>query len=387
MEYGASLTYEDQIIDMEDPNFLVPKAAGGNNRSTTPLSQESTDSCHNNEAFEKGELDVVVKRVESTHICSGSQDVMPAYKMTAYPRGLALIIEIEEFVNNVEKPRIGSHVDVENLSKLFQQLHFKAEHKKNLSRPQFLTCLREFANNPDHRKADMMILAVLSHGRDGQIIASDGLVVETEDIYAKFNNSNCPLLQGKPKFFIVQACRGDDTDVSFPENVEMFSDLEPRRAMKRTRGHDYDTVPIPSYGELNTARPTWEDMIIAYSTIPGFTSQRDHHSGTWFIQSLVETFMNHAHDRELIDLLRMTSDYLSKFTNDDGEKQTCNVEMRHLYKRIYFKPGLKGDNRRISMDASKMSPLTLRRSLSTPPSSPARRIPYLDQDGQITPTQ
>ena len=80
--------------------------------------------------------------------------------------------------------------------------------------------------------------------------------------------SNCPLLQGKPKFFIVQACRGDDTDVSFPENVEMFSDLEPRRAMKRTRG-DYDTVPIPSYGELNTARPTWEDMIIAYSTIPG----------------------------------------------------------------------------------------------------------------------
>ena len=56
MEYGASLTYEDQIIDMEDPNFLVPKAAGGNHRSTTPLSQESTDSCHNNEAFEKGKI-------------------------------------------------------------------------------------------------------------------------------------------------------------------------------------------------------------------------------------------------------------------------------------------------------------------------------------------
>ena len=79
---------------------------------------------------------------------------------------------------------------------------------------------------------------------------------------------NCRLLQGKPKFFIVQACRGDDTDVSFPENVEMFSDLGPRQHRKRTRG-DYDTVPIPSYGELNTARPTWEDMIIAYSTIPG----------------------------------------------------------------------------------------------------------------------
>jgi len=374
MEYAASLTMED-LIDLDDPNsnggFLTPKAAGAH-RSTTPLSQESTDSCHNNEAFEKGEIDVVVKRVESTHIYDS--DVMPAYKMAAYPRGLALIIEIEEFVNNVEKPRIGSHVDTENLLKLFQQLHFKADHKKNLTRPQFLAVLREFANNQDHREMDMMILAVLSHGRDGQIIASDGLVVETEDIYAKFNNSNCPLLQGKPKFFIVQACRGDDTDVSFPENVEMFSDLTPKRNLKRQRG-DYDTVPIPMYGELNTARPTWEDMIIAYSTIPGFTSQRDHQSGTWFIQALVETFMNHAHDRELIDLLRMTSDYLSKFTNADGEKQTCNVEMRHLYKRIYFKPGIKGkDGRRISMDASKMSPQSLRRSLSTPPSSPARRI-------------
>ena len=32
------------------------------------------------------------------------------------------------------------------------------------------------------------------------------------------------------------------------------------------------------------------------------------------------------------------------------------------------------DGRRISMDASKLSPQSLRRSLSTPPSSPARRL-------------
>ena len=36
------------------------------------------------------------------------------------------------------------------------------------------------------------------------------------------------------------------------------------------------------------SRPTWEDMIIAYSTIPGYASLRDHYNGTWFIQSLVE---------------------------------------------------------------------------------------------------
>ena len=102
--------------------------------------------------------------------------------------------------------------------------------------------------------------------------------------------------------------------------------------------------------------------------------------------------MTHAHDTELVclplltvcllrstlqniqvDLLRMTSERLSHFTNEQGEKQTCNVEMRsnkdvsvfyllfakhfyktkmslffyllpprHLYKRIYFNPGLGG---------------------------------------------
>ena len=39
---------------------------------------------------------------------------------------------------------------------------------------------------------------------------------------------------------------------------------------------------------------------------PGYASLRDHDKGTWFIQSLVEVFMVHAHDTELVDLLRMT---------------------------------------------------------------------------------
>ena len=54
------------------------------------------------------------------------------------------------------------------------------------------------------------------------------------------------------------------------------------------------------------------------------------------------------------------------------EKQTCNVEMRHLYKRIYFNPGIGGKSRlrRVSGTKTKMSPKPLRRSMSTPPSSP-----------------
>ena len=150
------------------------------------------------------------------------------------------------------------------------------------------------------------------------------------------------------------------------KNLSLFQ--EPQRR-KRRIGVDtnHDSNPFPTMqGELAVASPTVEDMIIAYSTIPGYVSQRDHETGTWFIQALVETFMDKACDHELIDLLRLTSEYLSKFTNDRGEKQTCNIEMRHLYKKIYLKPGTRND-RRIS-DAT-LSPL-MKRSHSTPPSSP-----------------
>ena len=40
-----------------------------------------------------------------------------------------------------------------------------------------------------------------------------------------------------------------------------------------------DTIPFNTYPEMEKARPTWEDMIIAYSTIPGYASMRDHDKG------------------------------------------------------------------------------------------------------------
>jgi uncharacterized protein with von Willebrand factor type A (vWA) domain len=90
-----------------------------------------------------------------------------------------------------------------------------------------------------------------------------------------------------------------------------------------------------------------------------------------FIQSLVEVFSNHAHDKELIDLLRMTSERLSQFTNELSEKQTCNVEMRHLYKRIYFNPGFfekleEGPTTSPKLRRSVTSARALRRSTSNP---------------------
>ena len=235
------------------------------------------------------------------------------------------------YQTDMQDARLGSDVDVDNLRALLAGLQFDVAVHRNLGLGQFYKEVTEFCCNKMHAEADMAVVVILSHGRDGVVYAADGQSINMEYIYEFFNNRNCPLLRGKPKFFIVQACRGDRPDPGM-EREEVAGVVTGKRRRSRATLDGVVGAGEDEESSLSRARPTWEDMIIAYSTIPGYASLRDHDRGTWFVQSLVEVFMSHAHDTELVDLLRMTSERLSHFTNEMGEKQTCNVEMRHLYK-------------------------------------------------------
>ena len=47
------------------------------------------------------------------------------------------------------------------------------------------------------------------------ILVWEGLIINV-CFCRRFNNESCPGLKGKPKFFIVQACRGVDKDFGTP---------------------------------------------------------------------------------------------------------------------------------------------------------------------------
>lgn len=355
-----SLSLDDEVRDVD---AMIQDPNRSSHRSVSPdnISELSVDSSFMEcgEVHEKGRMDVRVRKSLTRRMNSMAGSSMPAYEMKRLPRGLAVIIDIEIYENDIQERRFGSHVDVENLVQLLQGLSFDVTVHKNLHQGLFYKVITEFCQNKIHEESDMTVVVILSHGKDGLVYAADGQSIDMEYIYEFFNNRNCPYLQGKPKFFIVQACRGDRPDQGVEGDVD-------RPNAKRKRAEGLDRIPnLQENKTVARARPTWEDMIIAYSTIPGYASLRDHDMGTWFVQSLVEVFMNHSHDTELVDLLRMTSERLSHFTNEQGEKQTCNVEMRHLYKRIYFNPGLG-------------PPPALSRSVSTPqqsssPAEPSRR--------------
>ena len=159
--------------------------------------------------FERGKLEVTPASFLRTN--SRQCHEMPVYPMLRLPRGLALIIDIERYENEVQERRFGSGVDVINLVSLLKQLHFEIRLFKNLGLANFFKEVTEFCTDTTHLEADMAVIVILGHGKDGVVYAADGQSISMEYIYEFFNNKNCPNLRGKPKFFIVQVKRQEKT--------------------------------------------------------------------------------------------------------------------------------------------------------------------------------
>lgn len=71
-----------------------------------------------------------------------------------------------------------------------------------------LSRARTFSKNPVHAEADSCVVIVLTHGEEDTLIGTDGNHINIHDFLDFFNSKNAPLLAGKPKIFIIQACRG-----------------------------------------------------------------------------------------------------------------------------------------------------------------------------------
>jgi len=262
-------------------------------------------------------------------------DQVKIYNMRSEVKGLAVILNNEEFTLEEEfQTRKGSQVDVKNLSALFQQLGFSVVILQNQTRSETLKYLIDFSSNSAHMSADMMVFCMSTHGPErGKLMSSDCLEIDIEkDILRRFTNDNCPDLRGKPKFFIFQACQGQDTDYGVElkrGNTDCYTDARPW-----ITGAEF---PPPSSPLKD---PAWEDMLIAYATLPGFVSYRDHVRGTWFIESLCKVLMKQSCDTNLRDMLDEVARLLKKYQTEMGAKQSFKYEVIHFYKKLFFHPGL-----------------------------------------------
>ncbi|XP_071108263.1 caspase-3-like [Haliotis cracherodii] len=313
------------------------------------------------------------------------------YDFTYPKRGLAVIINNEEFDPQTKfGNRNGSTKDAVNLKKMFEHLGFEILLRNNLTGEEMVKTLQKVASNIDydHTQADCFACAILSHGdnedfpplqppynamlRHDIIYGVDGTIVPTRFLIANFNDECCPELEGKPRLFFIQACRGrdldDGTDITvlrpkfLLKNVragsgqdtgdtvpelplealqldEGKSDTEEGLAQTKERGESGNTVP--QYVYTISPSPIYKDFLLMYATPPGYFAWRNKTDGAWMIQSLTHVLQEKGiTDIPLLSLLTEVSQRVSRVkSNARGQmnnKKAVPCVMSMLTKDVFF---------------------------------------------------
>ncbi|KAI6056323.1 caspase-9 [Marmota monax] len=263
-----------------------------------------------------------------------------AYVLRADPCGHCLIINNVSFSRaSGLSARLASNVDCEKMQRRFRSLHFTVEVTCNLTAKKMVQALVELAQR-DHRALDCCAVVILSHGCQashlqfpGAVYGTDGCSVSVERIVNIFNGTSCPSLGGKPKLFFIQACGGEQKDHGFmvahasPGDRASGSNPEPDAVPFQEGSRTSDELDAVS------SLPTPSDILVSYSTFPGFVSWRDTSSGSWYIETLDSVFERWAHSEDLLSLLLRVANAVS----ERGIYKQIPGCFNFLRKKLFFK--------------------------------------------------
>ncbi|XP_073334420.1 caspase-6-like [Pagrus major] len=266
-------------------------------------------------------------QAETDAFIRSSLGSLEEYKMDNKRRGRALIFNQERFFWSLRlEKRVGTDVDRDKLEIRLKELNFEVETHNNLKKKEVLDKIGEAAED-DYSDADCFLLVFLSHGEEDHVWTFDEKI-SIQDITSKFKGDKCRSLVGKPKIFILQACRGNKYD-------------DPVTACA-VRDSESDTDDVEDACAIQTL-PAGADFIMCYSTAEGYYSVRNTQNGSWYIQSLCELLEKYGHSLEFTEILTWVNSKVSTrsvCSNDsevNGKKQVpCFASM--LTKRLYFKP-------------------------------------------------
>ncbi|XP_063774787.1 caspase-6 isoform X2 [Pseudophryne corroboree] len=271
---------------------------------------------------------------ETDSLLSMSQALDPAaeYNMKNGRRGLALIFNHEWFYWQLTLPeRRGTNADKHNLHTRLTELGFEVKSYDNLKAVEVLDKIHD-ASMSDHSDADCFLCVFLSHGEDNHVYAFDAKI-DIQRLTCLLKGDKCQSLVGKPKIFIIQACRGAQHD-------------EPVVATDATDS----TVATPDMNitEVDAASvytlPAGADFIMCYSVAEGYYSHRETFHGSWYIQDLCEVLKHYGKELEFTELLTLVNRKVSLRSvencldrNAIGKKQVpCFASM--LTKKLYLRP-------------------------------------------------
>ncbi|XP_013381226.2 uncharacterized protein LOC106152255 [Lingula anatina] len=254
------------------------------------------------------------------------------YKNDSEPRGRALIINNKIFSVDWLPERDGTEVDVVALRKLFRYLHYETDVISNLTADEMKEEIEQESQRDDHKIYDSFILFLLSHGTEGAVYGTDGYPLPFKYIKAILNNRNCLGLSGKPKMIFIQACQGkilDSGTLLDRQTVQQPQQAPPAANLGDEVPDAPHEIPKPSND------PTMSDFLEVHATSPDYVSWRHTGKGTWFVQSIVDTFYREAHKYDVLQMLVNVNYAISQKQTIKGNKQAPEI-VTSLRKKVFF---------------------------------------------------
>lgn len=245
------------------------------------------------------------------------------YKMESNPRGLALIIDNENFESLL--PRTGTREDRESLNRMLTDvLGFEVIVKADLTLQAMRQALTEFSQLPLLQEVDSCIVAVMSHGAKGGVIfGTDGRVdssgpvrdtyIFTTEIREYFGAISCPCMSGKPKLFIIQACRGTTEDTT-RGLIPLGRDIAIENSSDCRTG--------AAYLDMAWINATVEEMVAYRQTL---------------IPAVTEVFMEYAATKSVQSMMTQIHDKMKKMQLEEGRFVAPGTEP-NLSKSWYLNP-------------------------------------------------
>ncbi|XP_052823815.1 caspase-3-like [Octopus bimaculoides] len=273
--------------------------------------------------FKERNPDSQPEDVEMVSVEESGESVNTKYDMVRNKKNLALIINNVKFDKSTGMPeRQGSDKDASAIKHTLESLHFQVINRTNLSVKSMEQIFWDISTR-DYANYNCFVCVILTHGEDNNWIYGTDDKVKLDDLVEMLLPNRCPGLIGKPKLFFVQACRG----TKFDSGAVMHDAGDMRKKYEN----------ITSYKV-----PLWADVLLAYSTVPGFYSWRNSTNGSWFIQSLAHIFGKHGDRLELQQLMlsvnrRVAYEYESKTSHseiNEMKQVPCIASM--LTKELYF---------------------------------------------------
>ncbi|KAK3518997.1 hypothetical protein QTP70_016191 [Hemibagrus guttatus] len=287
----------------------------------------------------------IVDEIEIPRSPRPRSDSIQSYKMDASPCGVCLIINNVEFDAGSElKNRTGSDIDSEKLERRFRSLNFHVIAKRNLKCKHIRHELSMLAKM-DHSVYDCCVVVMLSHGTEathnrfpGAVHGVDGPSVPVQIITNYLNGQNCPSLQGKPKLFFIQACGGGETDTGFevsPDEIQHTSVRLDEHTDAIPTSSSSDSLSLSDEPDARATLPTPSDILVSYSTFPGYVSWRDTNTGSWYVETLDRILENNAATDDLATILMMVNNEVSQISAKGLYKQMPG-SFNFLRKLFYF---------------------------------------------------